>query len=811
MKRIDLNQDWTLSRPGGIFDSFGVGPGGRTVHLPHDAMIEEDRRPGSANGPDGAWYDGGTYIYEKHLAVPADWAGRPIWLELEGVASNGAVFVDGQYAGKAPYTYTNTKLPISQLLNYGGESVIKIVAKTRMQQTSRWYVGSGVIRPVWLWVGSGACILPDGLRFTTDRLSGQEAAVTVTAEVTHTDLTRRTCRLQIEVKNPAGAVVAREDQPLTLFGQEHTTVTARFLIENPKKWNVDTPDLYTVTAILREESGELDRAEIRSGIRTVTVDQRHGLQINGETVKLRGGAVHHDNGILGGITLKDAELRRVRKMKEAGFNAIRSAHNPASRYLVEACDEVGMFLMDELFDVWNESKRDHDYSLYFQEWWQKDMESLVAKDYNHPSVILYTMGNEIPETGTPAGAAQNRRMANYFRALDPTRPIANCINGMFSVMPHMRTILAEVLGKEISELPTDINALMSMFDANVDEIMLSDIVADATEETFAGVDVCGYNYMASRYVLDGTKYPNRVIVGSETCPDKIGYNWPVVMAQDHVIGDFCWTGWDYIGEAGVGKNDYDLTHSMYGPWPWYVAYCGDHDLIGDRRPQSYYREIVFGLRTAPYLAVERPEHFGQPKWTTNWTWPDVIESWTWPGFEGKPTHVEVYSSSEEVELLVNGRSLGRKAVGEEMPCKAVFDVVYEPGELRAVSYRGGLETGRTALETTGPATEIGLVPSRAAAPADGHGLIYLEIELRDSQGILARATDVPVTLDISGNAALLGYGSADPKSMERFDSHTHRTYDGRALAVLSSGIAGRVIITASTEGFRPGRCVIEFA
>jgi beta-galactosidase len=420
------------------------------------------------------------------------------------------------------------------------------------------------------------------------------------------------------------------------------------------------------------------------------------------------------------------------------------------------------------------------------------------------------MGNEIPETGSAAGAAQSRAMLEKFHQLDQSRPIANCINGMFSVMPQMRTILAEVLDSQVGELPTDINELMSMFDANIGEIMKHPIVANATEETFAGVDVCGYNYMASRYEPDGTLYPNRVIVGSETNPDQIGYNWPVVSKLPYVIGDFCWTAWEYIGEAGVGKNDYDMTHAMYGPWPWFLAYCGDFDLCGNRRPQSFYREIVFGQRKQPYVCAERPEHYGQEKCVTNWTWPDVVESWTWPGFEGKHTHVEVYSDAQEVELILNGTSLGSQTVGETMPYKAIFDVEYQPGTLVAVAKNQGQEVSRMELTTCGKETGVSLTPEKDTIPADGMALTYINVELVDDTGALVPAAQADVTIQVEGPGVVAGFGSANPATEELFNSDTHSTFDGRALVILrATEKAGTVTITATAPGLKEGRAVVH--
>lgn len=796
--------------PQDFISGFSGGPAGAAVTLPHDAMITGDRSPDSPNGPDAAWYTGGTYVYQRRLEVPADWAGRPVLLELEGVCQHAMVFVDGQFAGKCPYAYTDFKVDVGPLLNYGGASVIRVEAKTGMQQTSRWYTGGGIYRPAWLLVGDETQIAADGVRVTTERCDDEHAVVGCTVALERCGAGRGQCRVRVTLTGEDGERAAWDEQPVTLFGAERVTVRSRMDVAHPKLWSVERPSLYTVTAVLLDGERELDRVTVRTGIRFVTVDRTHGMRVNGRPVKLRGGCVHHDNGILGAVSLKDAEVRKMRLMKQAGFNAIRCAHNPASPALLEACDEVGMLVMDELFDCWNTSKRDHDYSLFFNEWWRTDMEAMVAKDYNHPCVVMYTVGNEIPETGTPGGAAQNRAMADHFRALDPTRPIANCINGMFSVMPRMREILGEILGDE-AKVPSDINAMMTALDAHIGQVMCHRVVTEATEETFAGADVCGYNYMDARYLPDGERYPNRIIVGSETNADKIGFNWPVICRLPYVLGDFCWTGWDYIGEAGVGKNDYELTYQMYGPWPWYLAHAGDLDICGNRRPQSYYREIVFGLRSAPYVAVERPEHYDQPRYVTNWTWPDVVESWTWPGFEGKPVHVEVYSAGDEVELLVNGVSAGRTAVGESMPCKALFSLPYQPGELTAVSYAGGAETGRMTLVTAGAPARVSLRAEREEAPADGMSLIYLDVEVTDREGRLVPCADLDVTLDVKGAGELAGFGSADPRSLEKFCQTTRRTFDGRALAVLRAKLEpGAVTAAASAPGVEGSAVTVNF-
>lgn len=810
MKRIPFNDGWMFSQAGGLLSAMGGGAASKPVTLPHDAMIAGERRPDCADGPDTAWYAGATYVYTRQLEAPAEWASLPVLLELEGVCRNAMVFVDGQFAGKHPGAYTGFRVDIGRFLNYGGVSELRVEVKNGMGHTSRWYSGGGIYRPAWLLVGAENQIAPDGVRVETLQCDNALAAVSYAVTLERHAVGRRRLRARFTLMDESGCVAARDEQPVTLFGKERVVVRGRVDVPRPKLWSVDAPHLYTAAVELLDSETPLDTARLRTGLRTLAVSRARGLCVNGQPVKLRGACVHHDNGVLGAVSLKDAELRRARRLKAAGFNAIRSAHNPAAPALLEACDEVGLMVMDELFDCWNTSKREHDDSLFFDEWWRADMEAMVAKDVNHPCVVMYTVGNEIPETGTPGGAAQNRAMAEHFRKLDATRPVVNCVNGMFSVMPRMREILGEIVGG-VERVPEDINAMMTLFDQHLGEVMRHRVVTEATEETFAGVDVCGYNYMDARYLPDGERYPNRIIVGSETNPDAIGRNWPLVCRLPYVLGDFCWTGWDYLGEAGVGKNDYELTYQMYGPWPWYLAHVGDLDICGNRRPQSYYREIVFGERQTPYIAVERPQHYQQPKYTTNWTWPDVVESWTWFGFEGKPTHVEVYADAEEVELLLNGEPLARAAVGAEMPYKALFDVAYQPGELTAVAYTGGVARGRASLTTAGKPARVRLTPEAEQAAADGQSLIYVNVELVDAEGRLVPCADMPVTLEVEGAGALVGYGSANPRSLETFQQRTRETYDGRALAVLRAGfVPGAATVRAVADGLTGDSIEVRF-
>lgn len=811
MLRNDFNDGWRREQLISFANNVAEKREGELFRLPEDAMISSPRSAHSPNGPDCAWHTGETYTYLKRFIVPENWRGQKVALEFEGVFQNASVFINDQFAGKCPNGYMGFCLPVQTLLNWGEENTVKVVARTGMQQTSRWYTGGGIYRPVWLLRGGMVHIHERGARIETLWATTDLGRIRIRVPVTSLSSARELRRVQILIRDSEGKVAAQDCQPVTLMGQEQVVVTACMDVPGARLWSIDAPELYRAEVRILNGALVEDEWEETFGIRTIDVSRAYGLRINGEQVKLRGACIHHDNGPIGAVSLKDAELRKIKKLKETGFNAIRSAHNPASRWLLEACDELGMVVMDELFDVWNESKRDHDYSLYYEEYWAHDIRSMADKDFNHPSVVFYTIGNEIPETGSPWGASRNRAMTEMLRAEDPTRPVVNCLNGLFSVMNHIHDIMAEIDG-DSDQGPGDINTLMTTFDARLDDVMCHPMVTEAIEETFAGVDVCGYNYMQARYIADGANYPNRIIIGSETNPDKIGYNWPLICSLDYVLGDFCWTGWDYIGEAGVGKNDYSMDGELYGPWPWYLAWCGDHDICGERRPQSYYREIVYGLRTEPYLCVEEPKCYGKPKKTSGWSWPDVVENWTWPGSEGKPVMVEVYSDGDLVKLFRNGVLAGEASVGETMPYKAVFHTVYQPGELTAVSYRNGEETGRAALITTSPAEKITLNTEKTEMSAGPDRLIYVELTLTDADGVRNYSKDTEVSLNIEGPAALVGYASGNPTDCEPFHLLRRKTFRGRALLVLrASGQDGTVSVTASAPGLAQGKLSIKIS
>ncbi|MDP9697646.1 beta-galactosidase [Paenibacillus intestini] len=815
MLRKKFNEKWLYSRRLSTIESM-TNLGEATskpieVTLPHDAMIMEQRRPDTKNQTHTGFFPGGTYEYKRNFYAPEEYSDKVVTFEFEGVYMNAMVYINGEFAGKRPYGYSNFYINANRFLKIGAENEIKVIANTSAEPNSRWYTGSGIYRDVKIIIGDLLHIQVDGVKISTPNIREDLSIVEVCTSVENDGNVTKNVYVLTEVKDGSGNIVASDKLPLTAYAGEAVTVRQRLDVHSPKLWSVDTPYLYSCSSKIVVNNEVLDEEENQFGIRKLQLDRKHGLRINGEVVKLRGACIHHDNGVLGAATFERAEERRIELMKEAGFNAVRSSHQPISKAMLDACDRIGMFVMDEAFDAWSNSKVDHDYHLNFHEWWEKDIQAMVDKDYNHPSVIIYSIGNEIQEAGTKEGANWNRKIAEKTRSLDGTRFIINAVNGMICITDQLGEIMAELNDNTISstvaeEETKEINNLMSSLMGMMNQIVTHEKVGKLTEETFAGVDIAGYNYMSGRYELDASLYPNRIICGTETFPQDIDTNWKMVKRNTHLIGDFTWTGWDYLGEAGIGKLDYTLDDSkgIYGPYPWYIAYCGDIDITGNRRPQSYYREIVWELRKEPYITVQRPEHYHDKISKTSWSWSDSISSWTWPGYENKPVKIEVYSDAEEVELLINNQSIGRAPVGDDNRFKALFDTIYQPGELTAVAYVNGQETGRMKLQSAGEELELAVKVDRESLQATGSDLAYINISLRDGMGTLQTAVDRKVSIAVEGEGILQGFGSADPTSLENFFDTERTTFDGKVLAVIrSKAKAGAITVTVSADGCKP--------
>ena len=807
MKAVSFNKGWRWSqgKGGEIMFAFMAGPPPVDVTLPHDISIHQERTPDALNGSANGYYPSGVYNYVKKFDVPAEWAEKCVKLEFEGVYMNPMVFLNGCYAGQGTNGYTVFDVDLNDLLKFGEENEIKVTLFT--DEDSRWYAGAGIYRNVNLYVADKLHIAKDGLRLTTTSLNKGVAVVTADITVENRDFGARDVQVAVDLIDADGNVACHDIQKLHITGNATEELHPRLYVKNPRLWSLDEPNLYSVHACILEGDTVIDETEIPTfGIRLLTLDNVNGLCINGETVKLYGGCIHHDNGIIGTATVYRAEERRVQILKSAGYNAIRSAHNPTSKALLTACDKFGVAVMDELGDMWYESKRDKDYSHSFARTWKIDAASMVAKDYNHPSVIMYSMGNEIPESGNSKGIRTYREIGNFIRSLDSSRYLTAGINNMLA----SNAITAEMMPDMLAPPVEAVNAEMADPHSKMAEANLLPAVIEATNEAYEAMDICGYNYAADRYRHDEKLFTNWVSVGSETFPKDLAYNWDLVLNTSSAIGDFSWTSWDYLGEAGIGMDSYRKKQKVGfgGAYPWFVAYDADFDITGRQTPQGVYREIVVGHRTVPCLAIQDPAHYEDEPVLTGWSWPGTVTSWNHPGFEGKPVRVDVYGKGDEAELLINGESQGRLPIPQtsttrEVAYRVIFDTVYQPGKVEAVIYKDGAEIGRYAVETADDNISLQVKADRDEITGDDTDLAYIDIDLVDSQGRLNPGVCKKVSVTVEGAGELMGLGSANPTGEDSFFSGTCSTFYGHALAVVRPACAGEIRVTVTAEGCQP--------
>ncbi len=809
MEKISFNENWEFyPAKNGLFGETGAAP--RKVTLPHDGVIGTEREADAESGSAKGFYRNGSFVYRKVFTLPREYENRVVRFLFEGVYMNAVVWINGEHAGQCRNGYREFIIDGDALLKAGEENEIKVTCRTG--EDSRWYSGAGIYRDVYMLVGDKVHIAPSGMRITT--LSADEKMASLSAELTieNREYRNRTLLSEMKILDMKGATVAKERRIVTFYGKtREEKLSSRLYIENPLLWSIDSPILYTCITTLSEGDREIDRQETPFGIRTLALDPLRGLQINGKTVKLYGGCIHHDNGVLGSATIGRAEERRAELLKSAGYNAVRMAHHPASPALLDACDRIGLVVMDELGDMWNVPKSTEDYSSGFGDDYLKDIESLIDKDYNHPSVVMYSIGNEIPEMGKPSGGVLARELAREIRRRDGSRFITAGVNGMVSNMEEVFHRLAE---KSSGSGVDGMNGIISELGSRMKEIQCEEFIVNSTRETMEVLDIAGYNYAEDRYLKDAEQFDNWISVGSETFPKDLAKNWDLVMNHSPVIGDFSWTSWDYLGEAGIGRNVYDRaleTGGISAAFPYFIAYCGDFDITGRRRPQSYYREIVVGNRSEPYISVQKPEHYGKKVFNTAWSWSDSIHSWSWQGYEGKKIKVEVYGKADEIELFLDGKSLGKQTVPlksseKELAYCTVFDTVYQPGRLEASAIISGKETGRCLLETASENLTLAIELDKREIPMNDRSLAYAFIRFTDEKGRIDRNRFDRITVNVRGEGVLQGLGSADPMSGDSFFEDSYSAYYGELLAVIRPTSRGRIVIDAVSGGFETVSC-----
>lgn len=778
----------TLLLTGWTCRHLGDTAPGKTVTLPHDAMLAEPRTALSAGGTNTGWYEGYDYEYRRTLTVPENELADTHILEFEGVYHNAEVWLNGQKAAFRPYGYTNFYVDCAPYL-HAGENELRVIARNADQPNSRWYSGAGIYRPVQLWTARGAHIALNGVKICT--LSLDPAVV------------------EVRVKTTAPGTVRLTVDDLPAMQQESDGEAVFTLtLDNARLWTPETPNLYTCRVNFAD-----DVVTETFGVRKVEWGT-DGFLLNGKRYIIQGACIHHDNGLLGAVCDPDAVARKVRLLKENGYNAIRSAHNPCSKALLAECDRQGMLVMDEYIDHWYIHKTEHDYVDYFNEWWRQDLTDMVEKDYNHPCVVLYSTGNEVSETAQKRGIALTKEMTDFLHELDDSRPVTCGVNIFFNFLSSIGFgVYSDEKAKKEAERAEKVKqrgekaakkkAVGSQFFNNLagllgDEFMKRGATLHGcdvkTRDAFANMDIAGYNYGIYRYKHDLKKYPQRLILGSETfCNDAYKFR-ELAKQEPRLVGDFVWTGMDYLGEVMVGSWEYaDYAETFDGGPGWVSAGSGRIDLTGKPLGEALYTRVALEADNGPYIAVCPVNHTGDRHSPSAWKMTNAMPSWSWTGCEERKANVEVYARAARVELVLNGHTVGSKTLKND--CLARFSIPYESGTLEAVSYDAAdHEIGRCKLQSAGGTTRLTL-DAEEPTVKPGH-LCYIRLRYTDENGITKPLARGNIQVQVRGGT-LVGLGSACPFNKHSYlDSETD-TYYGEALAIVRMGDGDAMTIAAS--------------
>jgi beta-galactosidase len=755
----------------------------RTLDLPHDWSIEDlplpdkskpaNGKPHIISGPfdseaigsyNTGYTIGGTGWYRKHFKLPNSMAGKITTINFDGVYMNADVWVNGHHLGNHPYGYTAFWFNLSKYLNYGDSGNVIAVEVKNEGVNSRWYSGSGIYRHVYLNITDKIHVAPWGSFVTTTVADSLNASVDIKTTINNYTLENADITVIYSIFNAKSEKVGEKKFLTQLYRNLPSTIDLSFDVSKPDLWSPESPTIYTAVCEIVKDGVVIDKADTKFGIRTLRFDSEKGFFLNGKHVKLAGGAMHANNGPLGAVCNDRAEERRIELMKAAGFNAIRCGHNPPSAVFLHACDKLGMLVLVEAFDVWTKGWRDDDYHVYFNDWWRADINNMIMRDRNHPSVFAWGIGNQIRENRDSIGVVLAYQMAALVRTLDPSRPVA-----------------ADVAqtGKNWRNCPPD-------------EWKKCDPI-------FAALDICGYSYQSSQYENDHQRLPNRKMFSIEIDPRHSFDNWMRAMDYDYVLGNFEWTAMDFMGEVSLGWWGYSRDKSQL--YPWTSSYCGDIDLCGFRRPRSYYRDILFKRGSKLSVFVYTPVHSFEGNGDSPWGWDDVKPSWTWPGYENKVLPVEVYSACDSVELLLNGKSLGTKVTSRATQFKAQWQVAYVTGKLRAVGFIKGKEAAKSELVTAGKPYKIKLIADRQTIKANNQDLSYITVEVLDKTGVLVPNVENLIKFSIKGEGKQAAVGNGNPKSVESFQQPYRKAYEGKCLLIIkATNKEGKIEINAASGG-----------
>jgi beta-galactosidase len=748
----------------------------RKVNLPHDWSIEDlpNQTPDSIVGPfskaslgknSTGFTVGGTAWYRNAFKLSKADQGKTVYIQFDGVYMNSDIWVNGHRLGNHPHGYTPFYYDLTPYLHaVGKENIIAVQVKNE-GLNSRWYSGSGIYRHVWLTTVNPVHVDVWGVHITTPKVSANIADVQVVTTIKNKKKENASVMLLTQLIDANGKIASAVKERVLLTGDK-TEVMQKITIAKPRLWSVQKPNLYKAKVTLLLNNNETDNVTTTFGVRDIRIDAEHGLLINGVSMKLKGGCIHHDNGPLGSAAIDRAEERKIEVLKASGFNAIRTSHNPPSQVFLDACDRLGMLVIDEAFDMWIKAKKSEDYHLFFKDWWKEDLTTMVLRDRNHPSILLWSIGNEIRERADPEGLEMTSVLRQRIRELDSTRMVTAAIH------------IIEPWEKK-------------------------------TAPIFKILDVAGYNYQLQKYESDHKSFPQRIMVGTESYPLQALQNWQFIEKAPYVIGDFVWTAMDYLGEAAIGSSAIipETEKRVNLKWPWFNGFCGDIDLVGNKKPQSYYRDVVW-RNSKIELLVQKSIPKGMKEFVNDWGWPDLNKSWTWPGEEGKKMNAVVYTRCQSVKLELNGKVIGEQKVPKDS-ITVTFEVPYEVGTLVAKGYDNGKEVVSSVLRSSGTPVAIRLKADRNKIRANRNDLSYVNVEIVDAKGnVVPNIDNLEISYTLSGNGELAAVGNANPVDVSSFQQPKKKVYHGQGLAIIRpKGTPGKIILKANAKGLKS--CTIE--
>jgi len=815
---VDADGGWkfTLADPAGAESSSFADASWRAVDLPHDWSIESKPEKDNPSGAGEGFFPGGIGWYRKTFQAPADWKGKRVAIEFDGVYRDATVYLNGHKLGTHPYGYTAFDFDLTTALDYAGPNVLAVRVDNSAQPNSRWYSGSGIYRHVRVVVTDPTHVAHWGVFITTPEATSSAAKVSLRTRVANEGSQLSNVTVETRLLDKSGKNVGGAKSNLSIAPGKDEEAAQEITVKTPALWSPESPTLYSAVSTVSKNGKIVDQVTTPFGVRSLAWSAEKGLLLNGKPVKLTGGSVHHDNGPLGAAAFDRAEERRVELMKAAGMNAVRTAHNPPSSAFLDACDRLGLLVLDEPFDMWRAHKTKFDYGSDFDDWWKRDVSSMVLRDRNHPSIVIWGIGNEIPELEVEQGKVIAKQLVDQVRALDNTRPLTLAFPGS-TTKPNAAAV-------------------------------------------FSQLDITGYNYnILPTYQKDHEALPSRIMLTTESYPAKAFPLWQVSQDNPYILGDLTWTSMDYLGESGIGAWQYgtpemakmaegmagamagtemvdqlflgmangkDMMDAINGgnsdpnakammalffhPYPWHAAACGDLDLTGFRKPQSYYRDIIWNGGDRVYATVRLPEHEGKKIIAIMWATYPTLPTWNWPGQEGKQLEVEVYSGAEKVRLYLNDKLIGEKPTGREQEFKAVFAVPYAAGTLKAVGMRGNKVVAESVLTTSTGAAKLRLTADRTVVQANGEDLSFVTVEAVDANGRPDLHAAQDVQFEISGPGVIAAVGNGDGQDPDSYYSNRRKLYEGRALVVIrTSKAAGPIKLAASTPGLSNASVTIK--